>query len=211
MESTEHLAGAIERFQHAVHLLVGTRSGSIDTDQGYKRVAGDSLYVLMRDSVAGIVRESEGSAEKRSTPPLWLDCSSWVDTVDRASREWWLNGTGSHEHATVNRLYALADTGWRPQDVPWLNAATSTINGWVRKAENLLDGGRRWSLSAPCPNCGATHSARRDSAGELVRQPALQVTTLGCVCLACEYHWSPEYFVHLSQVLECSTPEGVLE
>jgi hypothetical protein len=38
---------------------------------------------------------------------------------------------------------------------------------------------------------------RKDSAGETVRQPALQITTLGCRCMACRHSWSPELHLHL--------------
>ena len=209
--TTELLAGALDQFRNTVHELVGTRSGTISTDDGHKRAVGDSLYQLMKDSITGVIRESEGSSEKRSTPPLWLDCSSWLEETDRTVRSWGFSGDGPSKHATVNRLFAMADAGWRPDDVAVLNEASRIITKWITKAENLLDGERRWTLAAPCPNCGATHSMRRDGAGELVRQPALQVGAQGCMCLACEYRWSPEYFIHLAQVLECGIPEGVLE
>ena len=43
-----------------------------------------------------------------------------------------------------------------------------------------------------------------------VHLPALQVSASGCVCVACEFHWLPEQFLFLAQVLECSTPEGMV-
>ncbi|WP_424712782.1 DUF7340 domain-containing protein [Mycobacteroides abscessus] len=65
--------------------------------------------------------------------------------------------------------------------------------------------------SAPCPACQKRWVYRRDSSGENVRQPALQLTAQGCSCQACRYTWDPSYFVHLARVLECPLPEGVLE
>lgn len=208
--TTELLAGVLESFRDAVHDLVGTRAGSIHTDDGYRRVAGDSLYVLMRESITGVVRESEGSSEKRSTPPLWLDCSSWSDTVDRDVKSWWLDSEGPSEHATVNRLFNMADAGWTPEHVETLKTATRIISKWITKAETLLDGERRFDLVASCPACGEAHSLRRDSAGELVRQPALQVSAQGCVCLSCEAYWGPERFLMLAAALGCNDI-GVLE
>ncbi|MCD2099585.1 hypothetical protein QNA24_29900 [Rhodococcus qingshengii] len=208
--TTELLAGALETFRNTVHELVGTRSGTITTDDGHKRAVGDSLYQLMKDSITGVIRESEGSSEKRSTPPLWLDCSSWLEETDRTVRSWGFSGEGPSEHATVNRLFAMADAGWRPDDVAVLNEATRIITKWITKAENLLDGERRFDLVAACPSCGETSVRRRDSAGEWVRQPALQVGAQGCVCIACEHYWGPERFLHLAAVLGCNDI-GVLE
>ena len=66
-------------------------------------------------------------------------------------------------------------------------------------------------LSAPCPAYSATSVFRRDSAGERVRMPALQIiTNLGCTCQACRYTWSPEYYLHLARVLGLDAPAGVI-
>jgi hypothetical protein len=51
----------------------------------------------------------------------------------------------------------------------------------------------------------------RDSAGELVRQPALQIGVWGCECMACRAFWAPDRFVFLARVLGYELPEGVLE
>ncbi|EUA18451.1 putative phage protein [Mycobacterium xenopi 3993] len=52
---------------------------------------------------------------------------------------------------------------------------------------------------------------RRDNAGDLVRQPALQITTQGCVCQHCRTVWGPERFMLLAKVLGYDLPPGVLE
>ncbi len=213
METVERLPFVVDKFRDAVHALVGTRSGVIDTDGGQRRVVGDSLYQTMRDSVAGLVRDTTGSKGWRSTPPLWLDCESWITDVDREVRSWHADGTGS-DHGTVNRLHALADTGWRPQDASWLKDATRVLWSWVAKADNLLDGDtkRQWDLVAPCPNCSTATVRRRDSGGDWVRQAAIQVDArTGAQCLNCETHWSPEYFGLLASAIGCELPEGVLE
>jgi hypothetical protein len=67
-------------------------------------------------------------------------------------------------------------------------------------------------LSAPCPACGAKSAFKRDSAGERVRAPALQIITeLGCTCLVCRHTWAPELYLHLARVLGFETPAGVIE
>lgn len=212
METAERLPFVINKFRDAVHALVGTRSGVIDTDTGQRRVVGDSLYQTMRDSVAGLVRDTTGSKGWRSTPPLWLDAEQWIDDVDREVRTWHHDGTGP-DHATVNRLHALAELGWRPQDAQWLKDATRFLWSWVAKADNLLDGDTKhtWSLVAACPACGTATRRVRDSAGDWVRQAALQVDSTGCVCAECETRWSPEHFALLASALGCELPEGVLE
>lgn len=213
METAEHLAYTVTKFRDAIHALIGTQTGVINTDSGQRRVVGDSLYMIMRDSVGGLVRDSAGAKGWRSTPPLWLDVEAWIDTVDRTVREWFWDGVGSSEHATVNRLHALSQLGFRPQDAEWIKSATSELWSWVAKADNLLDGDtkHRFDVVAPCPACGVQTVRRRDSAGEWVRQAALQVDANGCTCANCETTWTPQYFGILANALGCELPEGVLE
>lgn len=212
METAERLPFVIDKFRDAVHALVGTRSGVIDTDSGQRRVVGDSLYQTMRDSVAGLVRDTTGSKGWRSTPPLWLDAEQWIDDVDREVRTWHQDGTGP-DHATVNRLHALAESGFRPQDAQWLKDATRFLWSWVAKADNLLDGDtkHKFDLVVACPACSARYTYVIDSGGERKRQAALQVDSSGCVCAECETYWDPSRFGLLAAALGCELPEGVLE
>jgi len=67
-------------------------------------------------------------------------------------------------------------------------------------------------VTAPRPACGATTVFCRDSAGELVRQPALQIVAEhGCTCQACNYCWAPAHYLYLARVLGYELPPGVLE
>jgi hypothetical protein len=52
---------------------------------------------------------------------------------------------------------------------------------------------------------------RRDSAGELVRQPALQIVAeQGCTCQACRHCCTPDLYLHLCRVLGFDLPDGVI-
>jgi hypothetical protein len=80
------------------------------------------------------------------------------------------------------------------------------------RVRSLLHATSVKQLSAPCPACGAKSAFRRDSAGELVRQPALQIITeIGCTCLVCRHTWGPELYLHLARVLGFEIPAGVIE
>jgi hypothetical protein len=88
----------------------------------------------------------------------------------------------------------------------------SQVASWAVSVASLLSPTAVKQLSAPCPACGAQSAYKRDSAGERVRVPALQIITeIGCTCLVCRYTWGPELYLHLARVLGFKTPTGVLE
>jgi uncharacterized protein with PIN domain len=62
----------------------------------------------------------------------------------------------------------------------------------VLKIDALVNPQSIKTVSAPCPNCNSRFIYRRDSAGESVRQPALQIIAeVGCTCQACGAFWAP--------------------
>ena len=67
------------------------------------------------------------------------------------------------------------------------------------------------SAQPPCPACNATAVYRRNSAGENVRVPALQIIAeQGCTCLVCHASWTPDRYLLLCRVLGFDLPRGVL-
>jgi hypothetical protein len=69
-----------------------------------------------------------------------------------------------------------------------------------------------FAFDTPCLACGAITVYRRDSAGELVRQPALQIVAeAGCSSIDRRYTWAPSHYLHLCRVLGLELPAGVLE
>lgn len=114
--------------------------------------------------------------------------------------------------STERRLRLIAARNFRPDDIAAIVKITNTLTTWTARINALLEPEHIKHVSAPCPACGATTIHRKDSAGEIVRQPALQIITdQGCTCLRCRAHWAPEYYLHLSRVLGFDLPAGILE
>jgi hypothetical protein len=112
---------------------------------------------------------------------------------------------------TPARLRALAARAWRTQDTAAVEQIARHVESWTVSVTSLLSPTGVKHVSAACPACGATSVFRRDSAGELVRAPALQIVTkLGCTCQKCRYTRSPDYYLHLAKVLGLAAPAGVV-
>lgn len=191
-DTTEHdLPGTRQAFRDAIHALIGRTRTLIERDNGATEPAwGDPLYTQLREYIAGAQGTGNGS-HARSMPPVVLDAVDLCDQIDRTVRDWVspINVTG-----TVGRLAWLEETQFRPQDVPVLKARTADLTWWASRARELLDPPRRWTLPNPCPACGTAKVYRPDSAGETVRQPALQIGRHGCECQHCRTFWPPERF-----------------
>lgn len=176
----------------------------------------DSAYVQLRDAIPGSKRDRTGVAG--SQPPLWIDACQLLHEIDTAVAAWErpfpaLCGDLSDEPPpiTILRLRAISDRSWRPQDVHSIQQIVAALESWCENITALLSDIPRWHLPAPCPACGRKTIYRHDNTGELVRQPALQITPQGCVCAGCHTTWAPQYFTHLARVLGYALPEGVLE
>ena len=201
------LPGARAALADAIHALAGRTATTITRDNGETNIVfGDSILTQLVDYTAGAQGTSNGS-HARSMPPVVLDAIRLRTDIDSRVRDWWPR---PHALPTSDRLHALADHHWRPQDVPDITAITTTINSWTTKARTLIDPPRRWTLPTPCPACGQATIHRPDSTGEHVRQPALQISATGCECMACHTVWTPELYVHLARVLG-TMPTNVLE
>src|SRR5271156_1604528 len=97
---------------------------------------------------------------------------------------------GEFLHADGRPVRALAARPWRPQDTRSVEQIAGNVESWSVSVKPLLHPTSFKQLSAPCPACGAKSAFRRDSAGELVREPALQIVTeIGCTCLVCRHTW----------------------
>jgi hypothetical protein len=111
---------------------------------------------------------------------------------------------------TPGRLAALEARKWRPQDTQRLETYSGRLEYWAKAIAALLDPQPVLHFSAPCPACQTRWVYRRMD-DELLRQPALQITTQGCICQKCRYTWGPERFHILAGALDCPLPAGVLE
>ncbi|MDA2891262.1 hypothetical protein PDG61_10110 [Mycolicibacterium sp. BiH015] len=166
-----------------------------------------SLYDELAGEVPATARRLDYTrAATGSRPPVWVDALDLRVEIDDALQCWQPAG-----YSTPARLRALAAKRWRPQDSSQVEQITRNVESWCVEIRALLDpeGVRR--ISAPCPACGATHVYRLNSAGDHIRQPALQlVADQGCTCRSCRHTWLPQHYLLLSRVLGFDAPKGVL-
>lgn len=203
------LPAARERFADQVHALVGRRTTWINRDDASNTIVfGDSRWQQLLDYRPGGTGD-RGASVARSVPPIAVDAVSLIDLIDRTVRTWWPAGHRT-EGDTPHRLHQLVDHQWTPIHVGGLHVMADELVVWCKRIDDLLDPPKRWSIPAPCPACSTSTVYRPDSAGESVRQPALQINTSGCACLSCGASWEPAYFAHLARTLG-TLPTNVLE
>lgn len=196
-----NITAAKKRLQHAIDDLIRPRPGII---RGHTRYQ-PSLYDALVSEAGGTQGDTRTPA--KSLPPLWIDAVQLRTDIDRQVTRW-----HPKPGTTVFRLAALSDRGWRPQDTDQVNTITHKISGWCDHITTLLDPDKTVPIPEACPSCDKRLVYRRDSAGEMVRQPALRIVVgQGCTCGACGAFWAPEKFVFLARLLGHDLPEGVLE
>lgn len=164
-----------------------------------------SLYQQLTKATPA--QQGDNRTPAKSIPPLWLDPTLLLMEID-ATVKTWARTPGD----TQQRLGALANGSWRPQDTDKVTVMAHTVNSWCDQIIALLNPeGRKYIEGAQCPRCGKTTVYGRDSAGDIVRQPALRlITHQGCTCQACKAHWPPEKYLFLSRLLGRELPEGVV-
>ena len=206
MADEKTLPDSIERLYRAVSRLCDEPKQLIG---GQLRVA-PSLWDQLSGAVPGQVRREVLVATGRASshPPLNVSALDLRDLID-ATVAGWIDMQGT----TAARLRAVATTKWSPSQVDAVDEMAAAVEYFVARCELVLGIAQRVrTLSAPCPSCGAQRVYRKDSAGETVRQPALQIVAgTGCTCLACGAFWAPDYYLHLARVLGYDLPQGVLE
>lgn len=203
--TTEHqLPAARAKLRDAISDLIDPQAETIDGEIVYI----DSLYDQLIEAVPGqFLGRTNGAA--RSQPPLWIDAADLLTTIDRTVRTW--QPTIPDRITTITRLGRIQQHRWRPQDTQLITDYTRQLDDWTNRITTLFTETHIKHLPAACPACNKKTVYRRDNAGELVRKPALQITTLGCQCQACKTVWGPELFMHLARVLGYQLPAGVLE
>jgi hypothetical protein len=141
-----------------------------------------------------------------------VDAVDLQSEIDLTVMMWHPPVPAGRKHPTMRRLAALDDVTFRPQDTGKVTRWSVTARGWASRIKTLLDPEAVKTISAPCPACGTETVWRRDSTGEAVRQPALQlVTNQGCTCMACRTSWTPDKYLWLCKLLGFQLPEGVLD
>lgn len=130
-----------------------------------------SLYMQLWDAIQG--EQATGGGVARSMPPIWCDATDLLHEIDTAATAWQPQPDGIPP--TIGRLKALRNRPWRPQDTRQITQITNALKSWTTRITQLLNPEHIKHVSAPCPACGKQTVYRKDSAGELVRQPALQI------------------------------------
>lgn len=207
-QSHENVSYVTAEFRDAIDDLTGRRTEFYDTDGGKRLGVRDSRYQEIQDHLEG-QQGSQSGGVARSMPPLWVDAVEWLRVVDAEVSHWVCDG-GNID--TPDRLQALYEMNWRPQDIGIVTGYTEMLVRWSKRADTLLDPDEthRFELMAPCPQCEVKTVYRPDSGGEYVRIAALSVTTEKCVCLNCDATWESQYFQLLAGALGCQALEGIV-
>lgn len=201
-----NLPAALKALHDAVHLLIEPRA----TLHEGAVINGPSLYLQLWDAVDGESTNGGGAGGgAKSRPPFWIDAWDLKNEIDQTLEAWQPAFTGVP--ATVGRLRCFVQRKWRPQDAKQMEGAAAVVAAWTNQVDELLNPKPKWTLAAACPACGTKTVYRKDSAGESVRQPALQIGPTGCTCISCRYVWDPSRFQILAGALGYPLPPGVLE
>lgn len=209
IEEDGNLPDALQHLGESVSKLIDPKPEMVEDKVHWT----DSLY----EQLCGEVPGSQGNRSRvpQSSPPLCLDAAELKSEIDTAIGIWeprpTIDVSTDPPPMTVIRLQAIEKRKWRPQDVRGIEQITAAVESWCESIKNLLNPAPKWHLPNPCPACDKAVVYRKNSAGEVVRQPALQIGAAGCVCQSCHHTWAPEYFQHLASVLGYKLPDGVLE
>lgn len=199
------LRPALAALSDAVHALCGTQSDF----KANKTVYAPSRYLQLMDAVEGATINTGGGGGSKSRPPMWVDAYDLLNEIDVAVECW--NPQNDGIPPTVGRLNVIVGKSWRPQDCRQIEQITAAVEAWVESIKELLDPTPRWTLPYPCPSCSTKTVYKRDSGGEMIRQPALAVSTeTGVTCLKCRAHWPHGKLLFLGRLLG-SLPSNVGE
>lgn len=209
-ERRPNLPGAVRSLRAAVGRLIEPSSSYVNNT--YIEIPG--LYVQLIDNLAGL-QGSGNHGIARSMPAFWCDAAEQKNNIDLMVAVW-----SKRAGNTIGLLRTLATTNWTPEDTKKVRRLAGIINAWADDITTLLEHEHIKCIYsrdddttyAACPACGAETVQKRDSAGELVRSPALQVITEhGATCQNCEHHWAPGEYIDLCRDLGFPLPAGVLE
>lgn len=191
----------------ALYRAVGELVDPIKRLVGGTVLAGPSPY---EDLLAEIPASTAGDSSRgvaKSRPVVWVDALDLRIEIDTRTAQ--LHPEGQD---TPQRLRGLAAKRWRPQDTRIVRDAATEIAAWRVSIRALTDPQHVKQIAAPCPACGTRWVYRTSaSAGETIRQPALQlITDTGCTCQNCRSFWPPDRYLFLCKLLGFAAPAGVI-
>ena len=172
---------------------------------GRETLYAPSLYDTLKSDLAGTQGETKSPA--KSLPPIWIDALQLMFDMDSQAHRW-MPTPGT----TPQRLTLVSQKGWRPQDTDEVTGMARTVEQWCDRITALIDPESvKYIFATACPSCGQLTVYRRDSAGEVVRQPALRlIPNVGCTCQHCQAHWPPDKYLFLQTLLGFEPTEGVI-
>ena len=143
----------------------------------------DARYVRMQQALTATSIRS-GATTTKSKPPARIDVIDWLVSVDTVTRGW------GGEPSTMERLKAVAETKWAPEQLDTVREYAAHASRWVDTAKELLgDNNPTVALrGCSCPRCDASYTYKW-AAGERVRIPPLWVGEHGAQCVACRTKW----------------------
>lgn len=204
IETDGNLPAARTEFQGTINAFIEP----VPTLHQGEMLYAPSLYMQLFNAVGGEQSQTGNGGGSKSKPPIWTDALVLLQDIDLMVSIWQPGYTGVP--ATIARLRFLQDQSWRPQDVKLIEKMTNVIQSWAVDIERLFNPQHVKHFSEPCPNCNATHTYRRDSAGENVRVPALQIiASVGCTCQVCRAVWPPEQYLFLCKLMGIELPAGI--
>lgn len=220
LEEDGNIVAAMRRLDNAISALIDSKPTTRQLDDDSTRIEWlDPLYTQLVEAIPGEKKHRTGVSA--SQPPLWIDATDLLQKINSTVVSWEKNWpillpsmwkfAYEDEYPTIQRLRILSRRKWRPQDTSKVDSYAALLESWAEKIIDLLADTPKLTLPNPCPSCDTAIVYRHDSAGDLVRRPALQIGANGCECQNCHYVWAPEYFQHLANVLGYELPEGVLE
>lgn len=195
-----NLPAAIARLEDAIDALIEPQLSFIE---GKLRQAA-CLYMQLWD--ASPAEQISGRRELSARAVTWIDALRLRMEID--TRIEITQPAYRGVPPTVGRLREIRKRKWKPQLTSYVEKLAQACEEWATEIADLLNPDPQWTIAAACPACGKRTVHRIDSAGEKVRQPALQVTADGCVCVSCRYAWGVERFQILAAALSYEQREG---
>lgn len=194
------LPAALVKLRDAIDALIEPQLSFME---GKLRQA-DSLYMQLWD--ASPAEQIAGRRELSATAVMWIDALRLRMEID--TRVEITQPMFQGVPPTVGRLREIRKRAWKPQETVYVDKLAAALEEWIEEITDLLNPDPKWTIAAACPACGKRTIHRDDSAGERVRQPALQITAEGCICMACRYTWGVERFQLLAAALTYEQREG---
>lgn len=207
-QKREALSVAREKLLDAINDLVHIRRHSLQVEPGkLKRVRLLSRYDELVESVEA--HRGGHGGHWQGQLPFWADALVLVLEIDAAVLK-----MNPHPHRwqgwTVQRLIALEQRKWTPQETGALFRMAGDLQGFVKRIDTLFSP-KPIPLPNPCPECGEKTAYREgDEKDKPIRVPALQINDQGCTCGACGANWPVERLAMLGRLLgyaehECLT------